>query len=386
MSGGHGPRLAFRPFAHFSPRRFRAILFKEFRHIVRDTRTLLLVTLAPAFLLLLLANIFAVESQEARFAVWDLDRSPYARRYLEALTADQDFTLEATLNSGEEIEPLLLAGRVDFVLVIPEGFGRALTIGQNAPVQAVFDATDAIRVPQVLGDLSLRSAAFSKAVLLEGRYLGSQPLELRSAVWYNPQRRAMVGMVPGLTSVVLSMPALAYGLALARERELGSFEGLITTPVQGTEYLLGKALGYVTLGMGSVFMAWLVAILWFQVPFRGSFPLYLLLSALYLSATIGLVTALSPILRTQQLAFFTVLTIFFIPAFFNAGLLVPVLDTGWERISSDIFPATHFVEIARGIFVKALGVGELLRPIGILAFMATAGLLIAVTTFKKRLT
>ncbi len=369
----------------FSPRRFRAILSKEFRHILRDPRTLLLVTLAPAALLILLANVFAVQAQGARFALWDLENSAYTRRYIERLTADEDFELLAMIASEADIEPLLLAGRVDFVLIIPADFTRNLIVGRAAQVQAVFDATDAIRAPQVLGDLMIRSAMFSKAVLLEGRVLTRPALELRSAIWYNPERSAMVGMVPGLTGVVLSMPALAYGLALARERELGSFEGLITTPVQGLEYLLGKSLGYIVLGLGSVFVAWLVALFWFRVPFRGSFPLYMLVACLYLTATIGMVTALAPILRTQQLAFFTVLTIFFIPAFFNAGLVVPILATGADRLSSDIFPATHFVEIARAIFIRGLGPDAFLRPIGVLALMAAGGFAIAVVTFKKRL-
>ncbi len=370
----------------FSPRRFRALLFKDFRHIFRDPRTLLLVMLAPGFLLLLLANIFAVEAQQARFALWDLDRSTYARRYVQQLTADGDFTLTGHVSSDAELEALLRAGRVDFVLIIPRGFGNNLAAGRNTPVQAVFDGTDALRAPQLSGYLLSRTAAFSSAVLLEGRSFSGMPLELRVAVWYNPERRAMTGMVPGLTPIVLSMPALAFGLALARERELGSFEGLIATPVQGAEYLLAKALAYISVGMDSVLLAWIVAVFWFRVPFEGALLLYLALAALYLAATIGMVTAISPVLRTQQLAFFVVLIIFFVPAFFNSGLVVPILDTGWDRLSADIFPATHFVEIARGIFVKGLGLDLLVRPTAILALMALAGLAIAVATFRKRLT
>jgi ribosome-dependent ATPase len=210
-------------------------------------------------------------------------------------------------------------------------------------------------------------------------------IELRTVHWYNPGIRSLVGMVPGLSAIVLSMPALAYGLSLARERELGSFERLITTPIQGTEYLLGKSIAYVTLGLGSVILTWLVAILIFRVPFRGSFVLYMALTALYLAATIGLVTALSPVLRSQQVAFFVVLAFFFVPSFFTSGLITPVLSTGWDRLSSDIFPATHYMSIARGIFVKGLGIGMLLRPTLILGGMCVGGLVIALLSFRKRL-
>jgi ABC-type multidrug transport system permease subunit len=137
--------------------------------------------------------------------------------------------------------------------------------------------------------------------------------------------------------------------------------------------------------MGSVLLVWLVSILIFRVPFRGSFALYMALTALYLAATIGLVTALSPVLRSQQVAFFVVLAFFFVPSFFTSGLLTPVLSTGWDRLSSDIFPATHYMSIARGIFVKGSGIVDLLRPTRILAGMGLGGMVIALVSFRKRL-
>ena len=215
--------------------------------------------------------------------------------------------------------------------------------------------------------------------------MGDSLVTLRTVHWYNPGVRSMVGMVPGLTAIVLAMPALAYGLSLARERELGSFEGLITTPIQGTEYLIGKSLAYITLGLLSVVPTWLAAVLVFSVPFRGSFVLYLLLTALYLGSTVGLVTALSPVLKSQQVAFFVVLAFFFVPSFFVSGLITPVLSQGWARLSSDILPSTHYMTIARGIFVKGLGIRDLVRPALILGGMYLAGTAIALLSFRKRL-
>ncbi len=369
----------------FSLRRFQAILGKEYRHILRAPRTLLLVILSPAFLLVLLANLFSVEAQRARFVLWDLDNSVHSRRYLAAITADGDFTLTGNIYTYDDIAPELRSDRADFVLIIPHGFGRNLIVGDPAEVQAIFDATDAIRAPQLQGYLMARSGAFSGAVLLKGRDLQNSPLELRTVHWYNPAMNSKVSMVPGLIPVVLAMPALAYGLSIARERELGSFEGLITTPVQGIEYLFGKSLAYITLGLLSVWVNWLVAIWGFHVPFRGSFLLYMGLAALYLAATIGLVTAAAPILKTQQVAFFVVLAYFFVPSFFTSGLLMPILSHGLARLSSDIFPAAHFVTIARSIFVKGLGFTALIRPILFLAGMYIGGMIIAILTFRKRL-
>ncbi len=369
----------------FVLRRFRAILVKEYRHILRAPRTLLLVTLAPAFLLLLLANVFSMEALRGRFALWDLDRSAHSRRYVAALTANGEFQLTGDVTDYDAVKAALRRGEADFVLIVPHGFGADLVAGRPAQLEAIFDATDAVRVPQLEGYLVARSTKFGERVLLAGRTVQGVPMELRAVRWYNPTLKSTVGMVPGLIPIVLSMPALAFALSLARERELGSFEGLIATPVQGAEYLFGKAVAYVTLGLVSALLAWLVAVLWFRVPFRGSFLLYTALSALYLAATIGLVTALSPLLKTQQVAFFVVLAFFFVPSFFNAGLVVPVLDEGLARIPSDILPASHFIFIARSIFVKGVGLPQFLRPVLFLALMSVAGMVVALVTFKKRL-
>lgn len=368
-----------------SIRRFRAILVKEYRHILRAPRTLLLICLAPAFLLALLANIFAIEAQQARFALWDLDNSALSRQYVTTLTADGDFTLVKTLNDYDQVAPELRSGRADFVMIIPNSFSQKLVIGQPAQVQAIFDATDAMRASQLHGYLLARSGAYSQQVLLEGQDVGGGLMELRSVRWYNPGLESVISMVPGLTAIVLSMPALAYGLSLARERELGSFEGLITTPVHGAEYLFGKSLAYIIVGLMSVLFTWLVGVAVFRVPFRGSFIFYLAAAGLYLAATIGLVTAAAPILQTQQIAFFVVLAFFFIPSFFVSGLVMPVVGKGMERLSSDIFPVTHFMVIARGIFVKSLGIRALWREIVILATMYVSGMILALVTFRKRL-
>lgn len=369
----------------FVPRRFVAILRKEYRHVFRDFRTLLLVVLAPPLLLLLMAYIFRLDTQRAVFAVWDLDASTLSRRYIAALTADGDLRQARALTAEADIEPLLQSGQVAFVLIIPSGFGDRLAGGREAEVQALVDASDAIRAPQVLGQLELRSTAFSQQVLLRGQEWRQSPLTLRSQVWYNPALSSTVSMVPGLLPIVLTMPALAFALSLARDRELGSFEGLIATPVRGAEYLLGKALAYVSLGLLSVFLAWLVAVLWFKVPFRGSFALYGALALLYLAATVGIVMALARVAQTQQVALFTILIYFFVPSFFIGGLVLPLSRDPVQRWISQAIPTTHFILITRSLFLKGLGPADYIRPVVTLAMMALGGLAIALLTFRKRL-
>ncbi|MBC7226989.1 MAG: ABC transporter permease [Thermoflexales bacterium] len=363
-----------------SPRRTLAILRKEFRHIFRDLRLFFLVTVSPAFLLLLLAHLFVLDVQQIEMAVWDLDRSSLSRRMIAALTADGEFQVRAWVDSYAELDRLLRAGRVDCGLVIPDGFARQLEAGGPAPVEAVVDGSDPIAAIQAVFSLSQRVTAFASA--------GSRPvlIDVRSEAWYNPALKSLVSMVPGLAAIVLCMPAMALALALTREKEVGSFESLIATPVRGAEYLLGKLGAYLACGLLGVLPVWLVAVLYFRVPFRGDFALYLLLSAVYFLAEMGFSLIVANFVRNQQTAMLLVLTVFFVPSFFIAGLILPV-DTHnlLSTLVSYALPTTHFVAISRGLFLKGVGPAPLQTHILLLLGMGVGGLLLSLLLFRKRL-
>jgi len=366
-----------------NPRRLAAILRKEMLHIFRDPRNLFLVTVSPAFLLFLLAYIFSFEVSQLRLAVMDLDRSPLSRRYVAVLTNDQDFVLARTIDRYDAIEPLLAAGQVDVGLVIPPGFADTINAGRTAQVQAVIDGSDAFAGRQAISSLGSKSARFVAGA--GGVSLSAQPVEVRTQTFYNAGLKSLNSMVPGLLAIVLLMPTLALALALTREKESGTFEGLVATPVSGAEYLLGKLATYVGMGLVSACLAWLVAVLWFQVPFRGSLPVYLLLAADYFLACMGAVVLLASFVRSQQTALFIVLLVFLVPSFFLAGLIMPV-ETGSVRtwLTSYILPSTHFVEISRTLFLKGLGLEHLLRPALILLGMGLGAVAAALALFRKK--
>jgi ABC-type multidrug transport system permease subunit len=191
-------------------------------------------------------------------------------------------------------------------------------------------------------------------------------------------------MVPGMLAIIMCMPALALTLALTREKETGSFEGLIATPVRKAEYLLGKLLAYVLGGVVSLGLAWLVATQWFHVPFRGSFLDFVLLAVTYLFASMGISMLVANFVRNQQTAMFLVLMVFFIPGFFIAGLIVPVADEPVARAIAYILPTTHFIVISRGVFLKGLNVVDLWRPAGILLITGLFSLLGSLALLKKK--
>jgi ABC-type multidrug transport system permease subunit len=368
-----------------SPRRLLAVVRDEFRHITRDVRILFLVTVAPSFLLVTLSYVFSLDVERIDVAVRDIDRTPLSRALLADLSADGDILIVTHLQGEKEIEPLFASEIADLVLVIPHGFANAVLADDGAELQCIVDGADAITANQAIGLLQSRVNAWAADLYPQRPTVTVGGFDASSRAWYNEGIKSLVSMVPGMIAVILCMPALALALALAREKETGSFEGLIATPVRGIEYLVGKLLAYEAGGMVSVALAWLVATLWFRVPFRGSLLSFALLSADYLIASMGVSLVVATFVRNQQTAMFLILMVFFVPSFFIAGLILPVSHEPLPRAIAYVLPTTHFITICRGVFLKGLGLAGLWRPALVLLGMGLASQGISLALFKKKL-
>ena len=368
-----------------SIRRLLTVARKEFRHIARDGRTLFLVTVAPAFLLVTFSYVFALDVDRVYIVIQDLDHTPLSRALLAGLTADGDLTVVAYVDQEGDIEPLFTRDIADLALVIPRGFADAVLAGGPAEVQCVVDGSDAITARQSVGLLEGRVDAFAAGLRTRGLGADVGSFDVSSRAWYNETLKALVSMVPGMLAVILCMPSLALALALTREKEAGSLENLIATPVRGTEYLLGKLLAYEMSGMVSVVLAWLVATLWFRVPFRGSFLAFLLLAADYMIASMGISLVVSNFVRNQQTAMFLILMVFFVPSFFIAGLILPIADKPVAHAVAHGLPVTHFITICRSVFLKGLGPAALWRPACTLLGMGVVCQAISLVLFEKKI-
>jgi len=368
-----------------SIRRLIAVAHKEFRHIVRDARTFFLVTIAPAFLLVTLSYVFSFDVGRVDMAIRDMDGTPLSREFVASLTADGDFAVVAYVQGDAEIDRLFARDVADLVLVIPYGFADAVGAGTSAEVQCIVDGADAITASQAVGLLQGRVDAFGASLHARGTGGAARGFDVVSRAWYNETLESLVSMVPGMMAIILCMPALALALALTREKETGSFENLIVAPVRGTEYLVGKLLAYAISGTGSAILAWLVATLWFRVPFRGGFLAFLLLTADYLVASMGLSSVIANFVSNQQSAMFLILMVFFVPSFFISGLIIPVADEPIARAIACILPATHFITICRGVFLKGLGPVALWKSACILLCVGFAAQIISLGLFEKKL-
>jgi ABC-2 type transport system permease protein len=284
------------------------------------------------------------------------------------------------------VDDLFARGVVDLALLIPHGFSRAVQEGSGAQVQSIVDGSDAIAARQAANIVESRIGAFGVDVSRRRESASVAAVSVVSArAWYNESLESLVSMTPGMMAVILSMPALALALALTREKETGSFEQLIATPVRGTEYLLGKLLAYEVSGMCSVVLAWLVATLWFRVPFRGSLSVFLLLAADYLLVSMGFGLVVANFVRNQQTAMFLILTIFFIPSFFVTGLILPVAEDTFSQALAFFLPTTHFIAISRAVFLKGLGIFSLWKSALILFGGGIVCILFSLILFDKKI-
>ncbi len=374
-----------------SMRRLWVVTRKEFCHVTRDVRLLLLVTVAPAFLLVTLSYVFALDVGRIDLAVRDLDQTSVSRELVSQITADGDFVVAVWLEGEPDVERLFARGGADIVLVIPSGFTSMALSGKAAQLHAIVDGVDAMGAGQALALLESRVRAFVGSMARSRMGLGAEPLvtsrmvEIRDRALYNGALRSLTSMVPGLMAIILAMPALALALGLAREKEMGSFESIIVTPVHGVEYLVGKLLAYEAGGLVSGVLALIVATVWFNVPFRGSMADFLLLTADYLLASMGISLVVASLVRNQQTAMFLVLMIFFVPSFFLAGLLRPIAEEPLARAVAYALPSTHFVTISRGLFLKGLNVSALRVPALALLVIGLGCQALSLLLFEKKL-
>ncbi|MGQ9666951.1 MAG: ABC transporter permease [Anaerolineae bacterium] len=365
-----------------------AILRKELLHIWRDGQTWVLVIFTPAILLVMFAYLFAFDVDRFDLYLWDQDNSPASRQYVQTLTSDGVIHLIRTMRSWDEINTVLVRERPDAAIVIPPRFGEILSSGQAPAVQVLVDGSDPTTASQVLADISARTAQYSRQIALQLRDIppAGGLFEVRDIAWYNRTLKSLFSMVPGLLAVVLIMPAFSAAQALAKEKELGTLETLLSTPVRRAELIIGKGLPYLLTGLIGVLLTAAVAVLWFRVPFRGNFVLFLLLGLDFLFASNFLGLMLANFTESQQAVMIAMFIIFFLPSFFLSGLIHPVETAGLgARLESAVLPATYFVAISRGIFLKGTGLSHLWKyALGLLALGASA-LALAILSFKNRL-
>ncbi len=375
-----------------SLRHIWAITRKEFHHIVRDRSTLILVVFTPMVTLLLMAYALTVELQHIPIAVLDYDRSATSRDFVQQITAGNDLDLYAQVSSIAEIEYLLMHGEVKAALVIDPNFSRDLLAMRGMPMQMIIDGTEPESGGFAVDHIASRAEAFAnEALATQMQTMGLTeaslaPLDVRIRTWYNPGLKPRNDIIPGLISMVLGFPALSVALALAHEREHGTMEQLMATPVGRAELLLGKMIPYIVAGLVNVVFLPIFAIWWFDVPFNGSFPLFFGLSALFMFAVLSMGIIIGVFMKSQAAAMGVSFLMIFFPGFFLTGIFFPIVSMPEiMRLESLGMPGTHYAIITRGIFLTGNGIDVLWPYAVMLALLGFSFTGIAALFFKKKL-
>ncbi len=373
-------------------RRVYSIIRKEWWHITRDRTSFILLLLSPVLLMITMGYAFSVDIKDVGIGILDQDLSPLSREYVSQLASTNALRLEQWPENLDEVETLLMRGQAKAVIVIPRGFEDALLRGETAVLQVLVDGTDPNTAGHAIRHISAHTEHFiteqvRQQLARSGIVLGNtSPIDLRLRAWYNPSLRYTVSLIPALVGLVLTVPAMAASLALAREREWGTLEGLIATPVGRFELILGKIIPYLIAGLMSVPLIVATAVYGYKIPFEGNLGLYLVLSVIYLFATMSISLFLSVFVSSQQVAMIASMIIFFFSGFFMSGLLIPFSLMGpLIKMEAFFFPTTHFVIISRSIFIKGSGFAEIqgfvwaIVGIGVIFFTLTS------LMFKKKL-
>ena len=373
----------------FSFARFRAVVLKEFIQMRRDRLTFAMMVGIPLFQLILFGYAINSDPKHLPTAVLAVDHGPQTRTLLNAVRNSGYFDVVRELSTEAEAHDVIARGEVQFVINIPEHFGRDLLRGERPSVLVEADATDPATTGNAIGSLPvLMNTALQNDFKGPLSYLNAtpSPVDLRIHAHYNPEAITQYNIVPGLMGVVLTMTmVLITGLAITRERESGTMENLLSMPTRPLEVLLGKLIPYILVGYIQVALILLAARFLFAVPMVGSILLLLGVAFVFIVASLAVGITFSTIAQNQRQAI-QMGMFFFLPQILLSGFMFPFRGMPrWAQILGEILPLTHFLRIVRGILLKGNGAGEVILQLWQIALFAVVVLAIGVKRYRKTL-
>ena len=378
--------------------RIAAIIRKEFIQTLKDPRSLALLVGPPILQLILFGYAVNLDVERARLAWMDMDRTPESRALGDAFRNSRYFELVAAAESEQEVRALLDRGAVDAVVRLLPGFGRDILRGHPAGVQVLVDGTNSNTASIVSGYATRLVATYAAAVTAARAQSPPSPalgpptpalvpvLTAEDRVWFNPDLRSRVYFVPGvIVNIIALVTIMLTAMSIVREKELGTMEQLMVTPVRPLELMLGKLLPFALIGVFEVVFIVVAALVVFGIPLRGSIPLLMFCSVLFLLTTLGVGLFISTLSRTQQqammLSFF-----FFMPAMLLSGFAFPIRNMPPAvQLVTYLNPLRYFMQIARDLFLKGVGAAALWQEIAALGLIGLAVLVLSALRFHKKL-
>jgi ABC-2 type transport system permease protein len=371
--------------------RLMSIIRKEFIQIIRDPRTLAMILFVPVMQLFLLGYSATTDVRNIPIAVWDQSRSAESRALLDAFRSADYFRIAYDVGSNAEIRDLIERGDARAALIIPPDYSQRLLEG-GAEVSMILDGSDstvggtALSTARLIGQAHATKLLQEQAALSGRSEMVSPPLEVKTQVWYNPDLISAHFMIPGVIGMILfAITSILTATTIVRERERGTIEQLIVTPIRPWELVVGKLTPYVILSLFDTLVVLAIGHLWFGVPVRGDLGLIIILSSLLLLSGLGIGLYASTIANTQQEAMMTTwMTL--LPAIFLSGFLFPL--EAMPKVLywiSYIIPLRYYLVIIRSLLLKGVGIAAIQDQVIALAIFGIGIMGAAAMRFRKRL-
>lgn len=368
--------------------RIRSIIVKEFIQLRRDRRTMAMIVAIPIIEMSLFGYALSTDIKNVSMVVWDASNTPDSRQLIDSFRQTEFFSVDYYAFDYQDISRRIESGDARTALVIPPDYSDRLHRRETASVQFLADGSDPTMSIQALANASLiiQSRGAEIARQTRGGQAAWLPVSHESRVWYNPAIQSSIFYLPGLVGLILQMlTVMLTAFAIVREREQGTIEQLNVTPLRRGELVVAKLIPYIVIGYAQVALILTTAVVVFDMPIRGSVPLLLALTALFLMFSLGVGLFVSTVSRTQFQAMQLAMLIL-LPSILLSGFVFPVESMpGAAQWVSSVIPLTYYLRIVRGIVVKGVGMEFLWQDAAILAVMGAITLVLAASRVRKTL-
>lgn len=373
--------------------RIKAVAKKEFIHILRDPRSLGMGIVMPMLLLFLFGYALTLDVDRVPLIVWDQNNTPESRELVSRFSGSRYFALYRHADNYRDIERAINRRDALIAIIIPSNFAKLVESGRKAPVQALLDGSDPNTATYALGYAESVSRGYSRDINLHilRSVSGIEPefghLDVRPRVWFNTDMVSRNYLFPGLIAVIMMIiAALLTSLTVAREWETGTMEQLISTPLKGSELILGKLVPYFVIGILDLILSVLVGEFIFDIPLHGSLWLLFAMSVIFLTGALSLGVLISIIARNQLVASQLALVATMLPAFLLSGFIFPIdnMPAPVQGITY-IVTARYFVKILRDIYLKDAGLAIMAGEAGLLLTFSIAAIAMSIRMFRKKI-
>ncbi|MBU1206977.1 MAG: ABC transporter permease [Proteobacteria bacterium] len=379
--------------------RLKTMLIKEFIQVFRDPRMRIILFLPPMMQLIVFGYAANTDIRNISLAVYDQDRSPDSREMIERFSASGYFRVTHVARNPAQIRRLIDGGKISAALQINHGFSREMRQQSGTTIQVIVDGTDSNTASVVMSYAQSIVGEYSRSILekrlnrlpdlppsLKQPFYKKGGIEIQSRAFFNPNLESRNFYVPGIIALLIMLVTLILTcMAIVREREIGTMEQIMVSPIRPVELILGKTIPFALIGYMDVALVTFVGVFLFDVPIRGSIALLLLATTLYLLSSLGIGLFISTISRTQQQAMMTMF-FFFVPAILLSGFIFPIANMpAWAQYLTYANPLRYFLIIIWGIFLRGNGLDVLWPQLLSLAILGTIVFTFSSLRFRKRL-